>query len=272
MKRVWLTLFLLCVAAGASCAGHGERYAVGESDAPRNERDEIKQSYRLKPGAVIEVAGIRGTVEVEAIDGDTAHIEVVRSSSSREALADTKIVIEQTPTSLVVRSENESDNFVMHWLRRGRTANYSESVKLKVPRQVDLLTRGVNGRVTLGAVNGKVHVTGVNGSVAIVQAAGTATVSGVNGRVTLGLRSIGDQGANVSGVNGPVEIRFAGGVNADVQASGINGRVDSSDPGVTVDQDEDNRSSFHARVGAGGAPISLSGINRPVSLRRNTAG
>lgn len=271
MKRVWLTLFLLCAAAGASCAGHGERYAAGESDAPMSERDEIKQSYQLKPGAVVEVAGIRGTVEVETIDGDTAHIEVMRASSSRAALEDTKIVIEHTPTSLAVRSETEGDNFLMHWLR-GRTANYSESVKLKVPRQVDLLTRGVNGRVTLGAVDGKVHVTGVNGSVAIAQAAGTATVSGVNGRVTLRLGSIGNQGANVSGVNGPVEIRFAGGVNADVQASGINGRVDSSDPGVTVDQDEDDRSSFHARVGTGGAAVSLSGINGPVSLRRNTAG
>ncbi|MEJ7708543.1 MAG: hypothetical protein WKF84_01470 [Pyrinomonadaceae bacterium] len=87
----------------------------------------------------------------------------------------------------------------------------------------------------------------------------------------MGLRSINDKGAQVSGINGPVELRFAADVNADVEASGINGHVDSSDPGVIVEHDKDNRSSFHARVGSGGASVSLSGINGHIIFRRNTA-
>lgn len=267
MKRVWLTLSFFSIAMIAGCGGH---WAQDVAEMPMNERDEIKQAYHLKPGATVEVAGIRGTVEVEVIDGDTAQIEVVRTAAKRETLENTKIIVEQTPTSLLVRSVTENDNFVMRLLR-GSTSAYQERVRLKVPRQVDLLARGVNGQVTLGAVAGKVHVTGVNGAVIVAPITGGATISGVNGKVTLGLASIGEQGANISGVNGPVELRFAGGANADVQASGVNGRVEASDPGFTVEQDENDHSNFHARIGGGGGAVSLSGINGQVSLRRNAA-
>ncbi|MEJ7708544.1 MAG: hypothetical protein WKF84_01475 [Pyrinomonadaceae bacterium] len=137
MKNIWLSFALIGVAAGAGCAEHHAseadlRAGEAEENAAMSERDEIKQSFYLRPGATVEVAGIRGTVEIEATDGDRAHVEVVRTASSRAALEQTKIVIEQTPNSLLIRSDSENDNFLMHWIR-GKSARYNETVKLKVP-------------------------------------------------------------------------------------------------------------------------------------------
>ena len=55
--------------------------------------------------------------------------------------------------------------------------------------------------------------------------------------------------------------------NADLTAKGMNGRVRSEIPEVTVDKEEYS-SRYSARIGNGGAPISISGINGNVRLTR----
>ena len=86
-------------------------------------------------------------------------------------------------------------------------------------------------------------------------------------RVSLGLKQLGERGARLSGVNGGIELRLANGLNADLTARGMNGNVRSEIAEVTVDKD-DHGSRYSARIGTGGAPITLSGINGNVRLTR----
>ena len=76
-----------------------------------------------------------------------------------------------------------------------------------------------------------------------------------------------DRGVRVSGVNGGIELRLANGLNADLTAKGMNGNVRSEIPEVTVDKEEFGH-SYSARIGSGGAPITISGINGNVRLIR----
>jgi hypothetical protein len=235
----------------------------GRGDDDYAEKDEINQTYQLAAGAKVDVSGINGTVEIETTSGNTAVVHIVRSAKTQEDLQYRKVIIQQSSTSLVIKGEEEKDRE-----RNGRNRNVRQRVFLKLPRQIALSTSGVNGRVTIGEVDGAVTVSGVNGRVDVAQALGYSRLSGINGRVSVKIARLGERGADIDGINGPVEIRFADEVNADLEVSGINGHVSTELPNVTL-QGKMERNNFRAKIGSGGSPIQISGINGKVTLMRD---
>jgi hypothetical protein len=128
----------------------------------------------------------------------------------------------------------------------------------------------VNGRVAVGAIEGPIQLSGINGAVEVGQAVGYANISGINGRVKVNIVRLSERGINVNGVNGGVEIQFGEDLNADVEVTGINGRVNADVPNVTV-MGKLERNNFRARIGGGGTPIIVNGINGHVKLSRGGA-
>jgi hypothetical protein len=231
-----------------------------DNDYP--EKDEINQTYQLAAGAKVDVSGINGSVEIETASGNTAEVHIVRSAKTREALQYRKIIIQQSSTSLVIKGEEEKDRD-----RNWRDKDVRQRVFLKLPRQITLDTSGVNGRVTVGEVDGPVTISGVNGKVDVAQALGYSRLSGINGKVSVTIARLGERGANIDGINGGVEIRFTEDINADLEVSGINGNVNTELPNVTM-QGKMERNNFRAKIGSGGSPIQISGINGRVTLTR----
>ena len=226
------------------------------------ERDEVRQTYELTPGARVEVSGINGSVDIETANGGTAEVHIVRSAHDRADLEFHKIVIEHSPDKLVVRGEKDRDRRSM-----GRSRQVRQRVMMRIPRQVDLLSSGINGRVTVGAIDGPVQLSGINGRVDVAQARGFSHISGINGRVSVTITELGEKGIHVSGVNGGVELQFAEELNADLDVSAVNGSVSTEVPNVSI-QGKLDRSNFRARIGNGGSPISVSGVNGRVRLSR----
>jgi hypothetical protein len=226
------------------------------------EKDEFHQSYQLLGGARVEVRGINGSVDIETGPGSVAEVNIVRSARNRDDLEFRKVIVEQTPNSLVVRGDNdrEKSNF-------GRNRDVRQRVTLRIPRAVDLGVSGVNGRVGVGEIDGPVRLSGINGRVDVAQAMGYSDISGINGRVKITISQLGEKGIHVSGVNGGVELSFAEDLNADLDVTGINGSVNADVANVTVFGKLD-RQNFHAKIGSGGAPIKVSGINGHVKLAR----
>lgn len=230
----------------------------GREDLP--EKDEFHQSYQLSAGAKVEVRGINGAVDIETGAGSTAEVNIIRSARNREDLEYRKIIVEQTATSLIVRSDNERE-------RAGRNRDVRQRVMLKLPRQVDLGVSGVNGYVGVGEIDGPVRLSGINGGVAVAQATGYSDISGINGHVKVTISQLGTRGIHVSGVNGGVALFFAEDLNADLDVTGINGSVNTDVANVTVFGKLD-RQNFHAKIGSGGSPIKVTGINGHVKLAR----
>ncbi|HEV2802053.1 MAG TPA: hypothetical protein VGW12_16380 [Pyrinomonadaceae bacterium] len=230
-------------------------------DSEFTEKDEIRQSYQLTPGATVRVAGINGAVDVETTSGSTAEVHVVRSARNRADLEFRKVIIEHTGSSLVVRGENDSERRY----DRSQNPQVRQRVTLRLPRQIDLTASGINGRTTVGEVDGPVKLSGINGRVEVAQAVGYSELSGINGAVVVTISQLGERGIRVSGINGAVELRFSDALNADLRVTGINGTVNADMPNVVV-QGTVSRNNFNARIGNGGAPINVSGVNGRVSL------
>jgi hypothetical protein len=237
-----------------------EKRRSGDDDSEFTERDEFRQSYALAPGAQVRVSGMNGSVEVETSAGGGAEVYVLRTARSRADLDYHKVIVEQTAAGLVVRGVNDDDH---KW--RGDNHQVRQRVVMKIPRNVDFTASGINGKATVGELDGPVKLSGINGRVEVAQARGYVDISGINGSVTMLVSQVTERGIRVSGVNGSVVLRFDGALNADLAVNGINGAVNADVPNVML-QGRVSRTSFNAKIGAGGSPINVSGVNGSVKL------
>ena len=270
MKRVIILVLLVVVAGVAGIVRSHSKSAATElpANVQKNQsdlREEIRKSVELSPGAAVEVSGINGAVKIETSNGTTAEIYIQRKASSPEALARRKVVVDSSSTSLRIHGEKGDVGFFSGWFG----SSPSENVTLKLPRQISLTTRGVNGAVTVGQVEGTVQVEGINGRVDIGQAVGSAGFKGINGNITVSLKSLDKEGVSITGVNGNIELRLPEGLNADLEAHGMNGRVVSDIQDVVVEKER--HGTYSARLGDGGNPINVKGINGNIRLTRSLA-
>jgi len=271
MKRVLLVIILVVAAAavglwrshGGVRAGLSRAVSVSGDDSPGVTGDETRKTFDLKPGARLEVSGIKGSVQIQTSDTTTAEVFVKRTADSPHSLGRREMIIEQTADGLLVRARQSHLGFWDHLF--GHDPN--EEVTIKAPRQIALSLKGINGWVTTADIDGALEAKAINGRVELGQASGSAEIGAINGNIVVGLRQLGERGARISAVNGGIEIRLASGLNADLTAKGMNGNVRSEIAEVTVDKD-DRGSRYSAHIGSGGAPITLSGINGNVRLTR----
>lgn len=269
MKRLILFVVLVAIAAIAGVvvrsSSRGElRELVSEnvSDNRGDVREDIRERFELAPGAQVELAGVNGSVKIETSDTRTAEVHIERTAAGEEALKRRQFTIEATANSLRIKGEKRNTGFFSRFFgSEGR-----ERVTLKLPRQVSLYTKGVNGSVNVGDLDGAVEVTGVNGRVEIASAVGAATLKGINGNVMVALKRLDQEGVTLAGINGNIELQLPADVNADLEAKGMNGRVVSDLPNVSIDKSR--RGRYSARIGNGGSSISAKGINGNLRLTR----
>ena len=246
IKSVFLMSFLIGVQITGGAQNEGDF----------SEREELRRSFQLSPGATVEVDTIYGTVDIETTDTDRAEVYIVRSARRREDFGSRPINIEQTPTGLVVRGERDLSQ---------EPAKVRHRVWLKLPRTVNLVVQRINARVNIGEIEGTVRLARINGAVNVAKAADYAEASSINGSLTMTVNRIGQRGINATDINGAVEFRLPYDLDADVRVVGFNGSVNSEMP-KTIVLEKKLREIFYARVGAGGAPISIRDVNGSVRL------
>ena len=265
MKRILIFVLLVVLAAIAgivvrSSSSAELRGLVSHHNAS-DVREEIRQTYELSPGARVELVGLNGPVKIETSDTKTAEVFIERTATSQEAMDRRKVTVEADANSLRIRGE-KAGGIVFRIF--GGSA--SERVTLKLPRQITLYGKGVNGSFTSSDIDGAVEIAGINGRVQIANAAGRASFKGVNGSIVVGLKKIDVDGVMLSGINGNIELQLASDVNADFDARGMNGRVISDLPNVAVDKSK--KGNYWARIGSGGSGITAKGINGNIRLTR----
>jgi DUF4097 and DUF4098 domain-containing protein YvlB len=270
MRYTTLVVLLVCILAmlthvSDNISARGTAPPEPIATAPTgSEREEINQTVELSRGANVRVQGINGFVEISTTDSNAAEIHIVRTARSRAELEFHKVLIETQSGSLVVRGERDNEGRNKRW---GNGPDVRQEVTLKLPRFVSLDVSGVNGRVTVGELDGSVNVSGINGPVEVARAGSSANISGVNGSVTMLLSRISEEGLTVSGVNGRVMLSFSDDLDANLDVNGVNGSIDLDVPRVTV-QGKISPQRMKATIGAGGPPITVSGVNGSVRLVR----
>lgn len=268
MKRIVILIVLVAIAAVAgvvrsSVGSVAEFRKMVSHKNTADVRQEIRQTYELAPGAKVEISGLNGAVKIETSDTKTAEIYIERTASSQEALDRRKVTIEADANGLRIRGDKADD---AGFFSRFFSSATNERTTLKLPRQIVLSAKGVNGSFITGDIDGAVEVSGVNGRVQVGSAVGTGTFKGINGNVVVGLKRIDQEGVTLSGINGNIELQLGSDVNADFEARGMNGQVSSDLPNVSIDKEK--RGKFWARIGTGGAGITAKGINGNIRFTR----
>jgi Putative adhesin len=238
----------------------------GGESADFAEREEIRRSYTLKPGADVIVSGINGRVDVETAETDHAEILIVRSAKKREDLQFRKVKIDHDPSELRISVENDRRSVFSAF---GSRPEGRQRVMLKLPRKVRLESNGVNGDVAVGEIEGTVDVRSINGKINIAQATGGASFRNVNGKIDATIAKLSTGGEiDINSVNGNTTLRFVGEVNADVEAHGLNGRIEPDLPNLQENKDERRYGRYSARIGTGGPNIEIRGVNGNVTLMK----
>lgn len=268
MKRIVILVVLVGVAAVAgvvrsSVGSVSELKGLVSHHNAADVRQEIRETYQLSPGARVELTGLNGAVKIETSDSNKAEVYIERTASSQEAMDRRKVTIEADANSLTIRGE-KADGFFSRFL--GSSAG--ERTTLKLPRQIALYAKGVNGAFVTSDIDGAVEVSGINGRVQVASAVGSATFKGINGNMVVGLKKLESDGVTLSGINGNIELQLGSDVNADFDARGMNGRVVSDLPNVSIDKSR-HGSSYSARIGNGGVGISAKGINGNIRFTRS---
>ncbi|MDX2040206.1 MAG: DUF4097 family beta strand repeat-containing protein [Acidobacteriota bacterium] len=228
------------------------------------EKEEIRRKFKLNPESAISVYNIIGSLTVETADTDTAELLIVRSAKTREDLQNyRKVKIEQEGKRLHIGIENDRKSL---FSAIGTVPPGRQRIVMKIPRNVDFDTYGVNGPVTLGETLGRIEMRNLNGTFKVSRVAGHFELGNVNGPIEATFAPLTGKSIEISDVNGNIELRFEGEVNAELNAWGINGQLNTDLPGVQARDEEQSRGRLKARIGSGGAQIRINGINGNVNL------
>jgi hypothetical protein len=293
MIKTLLTCMMM-LACGVARAGF-----TSETTQNRDftERDEFNQTYRLAPGARVEVSSIRGPVEIVSGDNATAEVQIIRTARTRADLEYHKIAVEQMGDKLVVRGVQEPEQ------RQRQNIRVDHQVRLKVPRHIDLTVKSISGWIkvgdidgetnvgsisgsaSFGNVGGKLHVSSISGNLKVGNVGAEARVNSISGNLNLGqvngslevssvsgsvnatLVSLSPEGVHIKSVSGSIEIAFKSEINADFNAESISGDVYLNVPNV-VRESEENSSHVRARIGTGGTPIKIWSVSGSIRLKQ----
>jgi len=269
MKRILILVVLVIVAGVAGLVRSRTKSSDFDKFVSRNAteeaRQQIRQTYELLPGASVELSNINGGIKIETSDTSTAEVVVERLAASQEALSRRKVTIEADSSSLRVRGEKGEVGF----FERLFGSSPTEQITLKLPRQIALHLKGVNGAVVVGDIDGPVDVHGVNGRVQIASFSGSGEFKGINGNMVVGVKQVSSQGLELGGINGNIELRLADKLNADVDVHAINGSVIADLSDVMLDRSKHGK--YTGRIGSGGSPINAKGINGNIRFTRSSS-
>lgn len=228
--------------------------ALAEQDMPI--RGEIKETYQLSPGAQVDISGVEGPVEVETTDAGPTHLYLLRTARTQRDYDCDKIDIQHTSDKLVVRRHQDKQCGVIH---------AREQMKLTVPRSAHLSFAEIEGDLTIGVTDGVLRLNSVEGFVKVAQAP-SAEIKSLEKGLSLNVSNLDARGITISRVEGSVELGLAGEVNADLRITAYSGEIKTDLPGAEVS--DSGREGYRARIGSGGANISLSGIEGNIRIRR----
>lgn len=223
------------------------------------ERDEINRSFTLPAKARVEVSAISGSVDIKAIDGDTAIVQIERTGRSRAELDCNKVVLGQAAGNLAIQSKAVGGPGCQN-------IQVVYRVQLSLPRYVDLSVNGVSGPVDIGEIEGALHISGNSGNINLAQSGRGSSISGNSGTTTINLRRLDAGGLELSGNSGAIKLYIADELNVDVKVSRINGSVSSDLPNVKFNKT--GAADYYARIGSGGPTINVEGSSGSVSLSR----
>ena len=277
--------------------------AVATSSALASTQEEVFQ--RTVPAAGVSklsVSNVNGAISVQPWEKPEIHIVAkkrVRHSSQETAehyARQIEIAVETKGDVLEVRTVMPAQKegwdwvewfFSLDWLFEERAREASVSYEISTPPRMDAKLVSTNGRVQIGAIEGRadLHTTNgavtaegtqgavkahtTNGAMSLLQVAGGCHAVTTNGKITAELLSLVSQGCELQTTNGAIHITLPENVRADLDASTTNGHVTSQLP-LSV-QGKLSKQGMEGKINGGGPPLKLRTTNGGITIEKAPA-
>jgi DUF4097 and DUF4098 domain-containing protein YvlB len=169
-------------------------------DRGPEQTDRFSRKVRLGRDGRVSIGNISGNIVVTGGSGDEVSIEAVkRTRGDQSQLANVRIVVEDRPGRVDVRTEYDTNRFT-------RNNNVSVDYTVSVPSGASVEVKSVSGNVKVTGVRGAVRGESVSGDVTTSDAPKVEAAKSVSGNVTLsGIQNDGDLAA--SSVSGTVSAK-----------------------------------------------------------------
>jgi hypothetical protein len=236
-------------------------------DVGAQARDEWTRSYKVAPGARLEIINVNGKITADASDGDSIEIKAERTAKATTDEAARDIL------SKIEMREEAGDARVRIEVRPPRMRGSGHEIKwtIKVPKGVAVDLRTTNGGVVMNGLRGDVRARSTNGGIKGYGIAATNVDASVtNGGVEIELANAPSSGSiELESVNGGVSLRLPSESKADVTARCVNGGI--SVDGLALEIiGEQTRRKVEGKLNGGGARVNLETTNGGVRISRAT--
>ncbi|HEY0406075.1 MAG TPA: DUF4097 family beta strand repeat-containing protein [Pyrinomonadaceae bacterium] len=235
--------------------------------------DEFRWSGRVASGRTVEIKGINGNVRAEPSSG--SEVEVVASKHAKRSNpgeVQIKVIEHEGGVTIcaVYPSKDASRpnecTVGSNWSSHTRDNDVQVDFTVRLPANLNLAARTINGEVETGAMNGDVEASTVNGGINI-NARGYAVAQTVNGSINAAMGSTDwPRALAFETVNGGITLNLPAATSASVKAETINGDISTDFP-VTI-EGRFSRRRMSGTIGDGKHQLSLKTINGSISLRR----
>lgn len=241
----------------------------------RGAAQDFQWTGRLAAGRTLEVRGVIGDIRAVPADGDRIEVRAVKHARRSDPDAVRIDVVEHDDgvTICAVYPERRRDRPNVcapgnDGRLNARDNDVNVDFTLRVPRDVRLVARTVNGEIEAEGLGGDVVAASVNGDVS-VSTAGLAEARTVNGSIHASLgRADWSTPLEFETVNGGITLELPADVDADVRAGTVNGSISSDFP-LRV-QGRFNNRQLRGMIGSGGRALSLGTVNGSIRIRRSS--
>lgn len=169
----------------------------------------LHESYPLAKGGFLYIDNVNGDIRIESWDKEEVDIEV-RESGRGDDEIEIEIFVRSKGIEIVTHYPESRRN------RRRSKAHYT----LRVPKQVEIDAKTINGDVEVSGISGPVEAQTTNGDVVTTSIIGNLRASTTNGNI-----EIRDVEGRVTArtVNQSIELRDV--KSSDIKASTVNGSI-----------------------------------------------
>lgn len=189
----------------------------------------LTKTYKLNVNGRFSVDNHNGRIEIESWDRNEVEIEVTERRGDRDERIE--IEIDSSPDRIIVHTKYPDQRIWGIWFQGERSrANY----KIRVPKEVSIITDSHNGDIRVRDINGEVESESHNGEIFLEDINGNVSAQTHNGDIEL-FSITGD--ISTESHNGGITIDNA--YSDDIRAQTHNGRI----RGEFV-MDEDGRYEF----------------------------
>jgi hypothetical protein len=246
---------LLSILSAALLLASSVATAYGQDVADLSVREETTRHYQLSAAARVEVSHILGSVEIEAVEGNTAEVYFVRSAHTRADLERyDQIYVEQDAARLTLRGTDSSSGGI----------EVRHRVKLRLPKHCALRLHEINGAVVINGMAGALWLNEINGGATLLQIQGELEMQSINGGVTLALRQLTANGIRISDVR-DLDLSVSNDLHAQLDITELDTAPHSDTSRAKVRRLGEKR--FQVRIGNGGPAIRLHDVNGKVTIR-----